>query len=72
MASSTRKKVKNKRKWPQAAPKEVHIGHQEKFLYGKSCQAFEWAAQGGGAAVTPGDVQEMTGHSTWCYGLIDK
>lgn len=49
LASSPRKQVKNKRKWPQAAPKEVQVGCQKEFIHGKCCQAFEWAAQGGGA-----------------------
>lgn len=31
----------------------------------------EWAVQGGGGITVPGSLQETTGHSTWCCGLVD-
>ena len=57
------------KKWPQAVPGEVQVGHQKEFLHGKSGQALEGAVQGGGGISIPGGVQGMTGHGTQCHGL---
>lgn len=45
-------------KWPQVAPGEVYVEHQEEFLHKKSGQALCWAAQGSGAVPIPGGISE--------------
>lgn len=46
----------DEKKWPQAAPGEVQAGHQEELLHGKSCEAFEQAAQGSCGVTIAGGV----------------
>ena len=48
---------------------EVQIGYQEKFLYCKSGQALDQAAQGSGGVPIPGGVQKPCGCGTWGHGL---
>ena len=41
----------------------------KKFLYRKSSEALEQAAQGSGGAAIPGDVQKTCRHGTSGHGL---
>ena len=59
----------------QAAPWEVQIGYQEKFLHRKSGQALEQAAQRGGGVTIPGvfkkyvdmALQGTVQEAWWCW-----
>ena len=37
-------------------PEEVQIVYKEEFLHGVVGQALEWAAQGSGGVLIPGDI----------------
>lgn len=54
----------SRRSQPQFAPIEIHIGHEEQFLHGRSCKALEEVTQGGDEVSIPGGVQEITGSGT--------
>ena len=47
----------------------IQIGYWEEFLYWKSGQALEQAAQGGGGVTIPGGVQKMCKCGTSGHGL---
>ncbi|KAJ7402371.1 hypothetical protein BTVI_87164 [Pitangus sulphuratus] len=41
----------DERKWSQAVPGKIQVGHQEEFPHRRGCQALEQAAQGCGGMV---------------------
>ena len=54
------------------ASREVQIGYWGNFLYWKSGQALDQAAQGSGGVPIPGGVQKPHGCGPWGHGLVGR
>jgi len=55
---------------PKLPQGRFRLDIKKKFIYWKSGQALEQAAQGGSGVTIPGGVQKMCRCGTWGYGLV--